>query len=303
MNKNEAMQISAYIGRIIAEKSPYIEYSVNDIDKAYAEYDDDEIDALKKASYLDDDFEKFFVIREFCNSTGISDVSGSYLRRLFMLSKKLDADKFMQDPYLSHVKFNDVRRGNIFLTHAEYDRGEILQYDMPEITDSTVVPKLGFFTKKVRFPALYEGNIPWVSVCPSEINSMSEQIERAKGRVLVLGLGLGYYPYMISFKKSVESITIIELSDNVINIFNSALLPSFPHKDKITVIHDDAIEYLKTVGIDSFDFCFADIWEGVADGAGFYKQIKSSERRLVNTEFTYWIEKEIKEYIAGAQDQ
>ncbi len=291
------MKFSAYIGRIIAEKAPYIEYAGEDLKTALAEYDEEEITALKRSKYLDNDFEKFFVIREFCNSTGISDAPGWYLRKLFMLSKKLDAEDFRNDPYISNISFNDTKKGNILLTYAEYDRGEIFQYDMPEITDETVVPKLGFFTEKVRFPAIYEGNIPWVSVCPSEMNSMSEQIERARGRVLVLGLGLGYYVYMISAKKSVESITIVELSKDVIDVFTSSLLQSFPYPEKITIVHADAIEYLKTVNADDFDFCFADIWEGAVDGADFYKQIKPYERKLPATEFSYWIEKEITEYL------
>ena len=36
-----------------------------------------------------------------------------------------------------------------------------------------------------------EGVIPWMSVCPSEINSMARHIDKAHGRALALGLGLG----------------------------------------------------------------------------------------------------------------
>ncbi len=297
MNKNDSIKISAHIGRAIAESAPYIEYSNEDIIRSKQDYTPEELSALEKSGYLDNDFEKFFVIREFCNSLGIDEIPGRYLRRLFMLAKKLDADEFMADSYISSIKFDDVRRGNILLTTAEYVRGEIFQYDMPEITDDMIVPRLGFFTKPVKFPTLYEGVVPWVSVCPSEINSMSEQMKLARGRVLVLGLGLGYFPYIISSKKCVESITIVELSEDVISVFKDALLPHFTYANKISIVHQDATEYLGTIGENDFDFCFADIWEGVEDGSRYYNQIKPFEKRLPKTEFTYWIENEIKAYL------
>lgn len=297
MDKNDSIKISAYIGRSIAESAPYIEYTDEEISSSKQDYSDEEITALKKSWYLDDDFEKFFVIREFCNSLGIDEIPGRYLRRLFMLAKKLDADEFMNDAYISNVRFDDIRRGSILLTTAEYGRGEIFQYDMPEITDDMIVPRLGFFTKPVKFPSLYEGVVPWVSVCPSEINSMSEQMKLAKGRVLVLGLGLGYFPYIISAKRCVESITIVELSESVISIFKEALLPHFPNAGKISIVHQDAVEYLGTVREDDFDYCFADIWEGVEDGSRYYTQIKPFEKKLTKTQFTYWIENEIKAYL------
>lgn len=299
MNKNESIAISAAIGRAISENAPYIAYSDTDLKHDYEEYTSDEIAALTKAGYIDGDFEKFFVIREFSNSLPIDDIPGAYMRRLFSLAKKLDADIFMHDPYIENVKIKETRRGKILLTKADYVRGEILQYDMPYIDDDIVVPRLGFFTKSVCFPALYEGTVPWVSVCPSEINSMKEQMERACGRVLVLGLGLGlgYFPYIISAKSSVESITIVELSRDVIDIFESELLPQFPHRGKIRIVHADALEFLDGVTPDEYDYCFADIWEGVADGAEAYRRIKPHEKRLKSTVFTYWIEKEIKEYM------
>lgn len=297
MTRNESVAISAAIGRAIAENAPYIAYDDSDLRRDYEEYTSDEISALTKAGYIDGDFEKFFVIREFSNSLPIEDIPGAYMRRLFSLAKKLDADSFMRDPYIENVKIKETSRGKILLTTADYVRGEILQYDMPYIDDNIVVPRLGFFTKPVRFPALYEGAVPWVSVCPSEINSMKEQMNRACGRVLVLGLGLGYFPYIISAKSSVESITVVELSRDVIDIFEEELLPQFPHREKLKIVHADAIGFLDSVKPDEYDYCFADIWEGVADGAEAYRQIKPHEKRLGGTAFTYWIEKEIKEYM------
>lgn len=45
---------------------------------------------------------------------------------------------------------------------------------------------------------------------------------------------------MASLKADVESITIVEREQSVIDLFTSFILPQFKTKDKITVIKDDA---------------------------------------------------------------
>lgn len=54
--------------------------------------------------------------------------------------------------------------------------------------------------------------------------------------------------------------TIIEKETEIIDLFNSYILPQFAHKDKITVIQADAFEYMSTLDDGQFDYCFADIW-------------------------------------------
>jgi spermidine synthase len=126
---------------------------------------------------------------------------------------------------------------------------------------------------------------------------MSIDFDKAEGRCLVLGLGLGYYPYIISQSDKVKSITIVELNEKIIILFEKYILPQFEHKEKIRIVHADAIEYMKSVERDEYDFCYADIWEGQVDGAPLYLQIKKNESRLPYTRFAYWIEEEIKWYI------
>ena len=164
---------------------------------------------------------------------------------------------------------------------------------MPDLDGEIVVPKLGFFSEKVSFPAVYEGETPWVSVCPSEICSMGRDIDAARGSVLVLGLGLGYYPFRIGEKKEVREIVIVERSREIIELFETHLLPHFPCRDKIRVVQADAFAYLEKTPPGRFTFCYADIWEGMADGMAAYRRIKPLEARLPGTEFRYWIEKEI----------
>ena len=48
--------------------------------------------------------------------------------------------------------------------------------------------------------------------------TMEKSIKSAKGRVLVLGLGMGYITYMLSNKKDVTAITVIEKNKENIEI-------------------------------------------------------------------------------------
>ena len=297
MDKSRSMEISAQVGEYITLNAPTVKYTDSDICKAATELEGD-LDELRSLGLLRDSIEEYFVIREFCGQSGLCDLAdGHYLMRLFSEARMLDADDLENDPFMRTVKIPEVRDGDILLTNASYARGEIFQYDMPDLSAPLVVPKLGFFTRDVRFPAVYEGDMPWVSVCPSEINSMKADIPRARGRVLVLGLGLGYYTFCISESDAVDEITVAEINPRIISLFREHILWQFPHADKVKIVETDAVEYLRSLRGGEYDFCYADIWEGAVDGARWYMKIKPQEKKLPGTEFAYWIEPQIRSYL------
>ena len=55
-----------------------------------------------------------------------------------------------------------------------------------------------------------------MSTIPHEINTMKKDIDIVKNNVLVLGLGIGYFSYLISNKASVKNITILENDEEII---------------------------------------------------------------------------------------
>ena len=297
MDREASLDLSAQIGALIAEHAPHIEYTADDVRRAEAECADD-LDEMRSLGLIRGSFEEYYVIREFCAGYGVSDrADGHYLLRLFAEARMLNAGEFGRDPYLQNICVPTVSDGDVLLTTAAYGRGEIFQYDMPDFSAPLVVPKLGFFDRAVTFPAIYEGGVPWVSVCPSEINSMTGDVPAARGRVLVLGLGLGYYAYRVSELSSVGSVTVVEINPKIAAIFREHILPQFPHAAKVTVVEADAFDYLASLRGGEFDFCYADIWEGAVDGARAYLRIKPHEKRLAATEFRYWIEPQIKAYL------
>ena len=302
MTREASMKVAAMIGNLITGSAPVVDISPSRVAAARAEFSDEDLREMRKIGLFDGDFLKFYVIRELCTRMSLGDVAdGLYILKLFENAAHLDADRFLADPYLRAVRFPERRRGNILLCHAEYAAGELFQYDEPRFDGELVVPRLGFFDRPVSFPTVYEGLMRWMSVCPSEMLSMEKDIAAAHGRVLVLGLGLGYYPFMIARSSEVTEITVVELNKSIIDLFCESILPSFENGEKLRIVHADAIAYLASLRGGEFDFCFADVWEGAVDGAPLYQKILPHERRLADTEFAYWLKEPILSYLADTE--
>ncbi len=298
MTREESISITARVGRLIAEKAPRVRYRSDELAAELATFGREELAEMQEIGLYDGDFEKFYVIREFINDTGLSEVvDGHYLLALFENARKLDHKAFRSDPYMKVLDALPARSGNFTLMPSGYARGELFCYDMPDFDAPLILPKLGFFTHPVSFPTLYEGERPWMSICPSEINSMAKAIEAAHGKVLVLGLGLGYYAHRVAERSDVESVTVVELCEDVIRLFSRHIAPCLDFRGKLSLVHRDAYEYLASLSGGEFDFCFADIWEGAVDGAACYQKLLPHAARLSATEFAYWIEDSILAYL------
>lgn len=260
-------------------------------------------------------------VREFISRTFFASEdqgSGEFLDMLMAEAKCLRADVFEADPYIRAMKDLPDRTvsGRFTLAKVSYEAGELFAYDAPKTSelpeekagDQLMVPRLGYFPRSVSFPAVYEDEIPWMSICPSEMNTLKEPIRHAKewfsrpGRLLVLGLGLGYFPFLLAEEENVREIVIVEYSGEIIRMFEEHLLPYFPHRDKIRLIRADAFEYLRSAQAEDFDYVFADTWESQFDGAKDYLRIKRQERKLnrdpeKQVGFSYWIEPQIRAYL------
>lgn len=291
------ISLSIRIATYIAEEAPTFAVDEATLAVERARMGEKEAEYRQKG-WLGEDFGAFWLVKKVCDRLQLwQDASPAYLDALFAAAKRLDPAYIEENPYVKNVPFAEKRMGDFLLTYATYAKGELLQYDEPDFYAPQVVPKLGFFAREVRFPTVYECSMPWMSVCPSEIASMQEHFAYAKGRVLVLGLGLGYYPYMIEDDPAVMQIVIVEVQREVLDLFRANILPYFRHPEKIKLVKSDALWYLENTKDGDFDVCFADIWEGQEDGAPHYLAIKQHEARMPQTKFGYWIEKEIRYYI------
>lgn len=152
---------------------------------------------------------------------------------------------------------------------------------------------LGYFTEPFPTYALEENGRVWMSLVPHEIETMKEDIQKAKGDVVVMGCGLGYFAYSISLKKEVTSIRIVERSEKVLALFSRYLLPLFPYPEKIMLIQRDALEVASEKEFNC-DFCYVDLWHDCEDGLPLYLSFKKREKEGIT--YAYWIEKDMLVY-------
>lgn len=88
---------------------------------------------------------------------------------------------------------------------------------------------------------------------PKEIESSYEAIKFAKGKVGIVGLGLGYVVDKVAKNSKVSEVIVYEISEDVINMYKK----NFDENPKIKIIHGDAF-YAPS---EKFDFFYVDIYE------------------------------------------
>lgn len=212
----------------------------------------------------------------------------------------LNEKEYLSNPYYKTVKPTKKKIGNVTLTYDKYLPKQGFVYDEIVITDPFFQERtpFGFFKNEFPYLALKENDVTWMSVTPHEINTMKDSISKARGHVITLGLGLGYYSFMVSNKDDVSKVTIVEMNQKVIDIFKQEILPFFPHKEKIEIIKDDAFKYLdKEI---EGDYLFADLWHLPEDGLPMYAKIANLEKKNPQIKFEYWIEKSMLTLIRRA---
>lgn len=222
-----------------------------------------------------------------------------YNKYFTKMVKRLKTNDYKENEYYKNIINPKIKQDNIEFKYEYYKPYEGFVFnDIEKDLEGRMYPQVGFFEEHFRYPAILENGRIWMTVTPNEIETMKSPIEKAHGKVLTLGLGLGYYQYMISNKTNVDEIYIIDKNETIINLFKKYILPQFQNKDKIKIIHADAFEFLKNdMSKYNFNFVFSDLWHDVSDGVDMYLDIKNYEKLYPNINFEYWIEKSIKMYL------
>ena len=204
----------------------------------------------------------------------------------------LDKTKYENDPYYKNIKLDNLKDGSWEIKIEEYKPYQaVICDDMIINEDFSEVPPLGFFTESFSFPAILENGNEWMTLTPVDLDTCEEAISEAHGKVVTFGLGLGYYAYMVAQKEDVESVTVVELSADVIKLFKTHILPKMENGHKIRIVNADAFEYAeKLMPSENFDLAFVDTWRDASDGAPMYERMRALEKYSENTKFLYWIE-------------
>lgn len=217
--------------------------------------------------------------------------------------QRLDAAAFAENPYLRAIRFPKARAGRWEMTTLSYAPCELfVRDDLLILPDGREIPRIGYFEETVAYPAVLEDGREWMTVTPNEIATIQAAIDAARGHVVAMGLGLGYFAFMASEKAEVVSVTVIEREESVIRLFERFLLPQFPHREKIRIVRADAFDYAReTLPGTQADFVFVDLWHDTLDGAPMYLRMKQMEPLSPGKTFAYWIEPSIRSFLRGIE--
>ena len=93
----------------------------------------------------------------------------------------------------------------------------------------------------------------WMRLTPYEVEASYFAINMAKGKVGIVGLGLGYVVEEMAKNKKVKEIIVYEISQDVIDLYYE----NFPNNKKIKIIHGDAFDAKG----EEFAFFYCDIYQ------------------------------------------
>lgn len=96
-----------------------------------------------------------------------------------------------------------------------------------------------------------------MSDTPDEMLDHRDFVFAATGNVLINGLGIGMCIDAVLRKKSVESVTVIEQSEDVIKL----VAPTY-ESDRVRIIHADAFEFKPPRGV-RYNAVWHDIWDSI----------------------------------------
>jgi len=110
---------------------------------------------------------------------------------------------------------------------------------------------------------LFEDKVgTWMTSLPQEVEQVTRQIAKAKGRVLLGGLGLGLAVGILVKNENVKNITVVEKSGDVIKLVNRHLPTLFGQRYTM-VFEDDIKGFLRYARRfrKKYDFAYYDTWQ------------------------------------------
>jgi len=153
-------------------------------------------------------------------------------------------------PTLFEVEPGPIDASNVGLRHRAWGyrhvvltRGQTL-----DIYNSRVRGEV-CFTTDVVVPAVYEGDPRegvWMSITPQEILSLRGGVRRARGTVVIGGLGMGWMLQKVCQRPSVERVIVVERSRDLLAWFGRRICAAQP---KVTdVIVGDVYDHIGRFG-------------------------------------------------------
>ena len=181
----------------------------------------------------------------------------------------LSTAEWEQSPYHSHVMLDMVKDDHFSYVTEKTAGRELFNVDAiqkdprRELNDWM---KLRAMDQNFNAIYLMQDDQDWMVDAPSEAATNDIPAGHAHGKVLTFGLGIGYFLYMALLNPNVTSVTVIEKSPQVIEMFRRFLLPQFPDEKKVEIICGDAFEDFNRKFLSDYDYVYTDIWFSAQDG-------------------------------------
>jgi len=219
-----------------------------------------------------------------------NEFSGKQIPGSYVL---LNENDYINNEYVQNVKPLPKISKNYKLSYKSFYPYQPLLINDVKFNNYQECIDIGYFSSinNYKYLSIEKKNHIWMEITPHEINTMQKSIDEAYGNVLVYGLGLGYYAYMVAIKDNVNKVTIIEKDINIINLFVENLLEFFPD-NKIEIVYGDALKYIPSSDI---NYCFADLWHDATDGLDLYLKLIKNEKEHIK--YSYWLEDSLLQII------
>ena len=211
----------------------------------------------------------------------------------------LKVSNYKENPYLKALNGLAFKEKGWTLKNIKRAAFTLCPYQEEYAYGSNYALKMGIatFDKDYIYPSISLYDQEWMSLNQHEIRTMETPIALARGKVLTLGLGLGYFAFMASNKEEVKEVHVVEMDLELIQLFNKCLLPLFPHKEKIHIHKADAYYFINDIEDGEYNFIFSDLWQDVSDGVISYLKLKKVFINFKKTTCSYWIEGSILSYL------
>lgn len=179
-------------------------------------------------------------------------------------------------PYEDKFVIQTINRYNKLLNEGENGTYKIVKIKEEALSGYLYEEKKNI---NLEITKLFNGDNLVMDLTPKEIQGYFEVIKNAKGRVGIVGLGLGYLVQELAKKKEVTEIIVYEISSEVIDLYKK----NFKNKRKIKILLQDAYKAER----ENFDFFFVDIYneqltQKCADDYKKFNEIHDIE------EYSFW---------------
>ena len=200
---------------------------------------------------------------------------------------------FRNNPYYKNIHLDKIVSSSFSYEKVLIEKNLLFNYDSiidDEEKELKDYMKLRALDEDLEMIYLFEENEGWMMCSPSEASTNDPYAAKARGNVLTFGLGIGYFVYMAILNPNVDSVTVIEKSEDVIALF-SQIVKQFPQNKEIRIIQGDAFDYFNDDFLKKFDYAYVDFWESSEDGLKSY--MKLMEKNITYKNIDYWIEDSI----------